>query len=186
MFGRHGNTVPKVGRLLNSVTLIFGRPIAFGPSSSGDSLMKMSNGTIENKQKQFFTLNCVSDQEFQEHLSSIRLYYRNSKCCLMARDLLLRRKMKVNQSNHAGNVIPFQMRSEHGKHRADEARRDSIIRMLDLSKFEQPRPPVENDASTRTNIAAMVLLGLLVFLAAEDFGKLERPNLCVITNQAAF
>jgi hypothetical protein len=107
----------------------------------------------------------------------------DGKHCLMARELLLRRKMKVNQSNHAGNVIPFQMRSEHRKHSADDTRRDSIIRMLDLSKFEQSRPPVENDASMRTNIAAMVLLGLLVFLAAEDFGKLERSNLCVTKSE---
>ena len=137
-------------------------------------------------QKRFFTLNCVSDPEFQERLSAVTPYYPNSKCCLMARELLLRRTMKVNQSNHAGNVIPFQMRSEHDKQRADDARRDSIIRMLDLSKFEQPRPPVENDASMRANIAAMVLLGLLVFLAAEDFGKLEQSNLCAIKSECLY
>ena len=85
--------------------------------------------------------------------------------------------MKVNQPNHTGNVIPFQTRSEDGRGPVDDVRRDNIIRMLDLSKFEQPRP-VENDASMRANIVAMVLLGLLVFIAKEDFSKLERLNLC--------
>jgi hypothetical protein len=91
--------------------------------------------------------------------------------------------MTVNRSTPAGNVIPFQRRSEHGSDRSDDARRDSIIRMLDLSKFEQPRPAVDNDASMRANIAAMVLLGLLVFLAAEDFSKLERSNLCATKSE---
>jgi hypothetical protein len=30
----------------------------------------------------------------------------------------------------------------------------------------------------RSNIAAMVLLGLLVFIASEDFYRLEQSNLC--------
>jgi hypothetical protein len=72
----------------------------------------------------------------------------------------LRRKMKVNQPKHTGNVVSFQTRSERGRIPADDERRDNIIRILDLSKFEQPRPVVENSASMRANIVAMVLLGL--------------------------
>jgi hypothetical protein len=94
--------------------------------------------------------------------------------------------MKVIQPNHAGNVIPFQTRSEHGRDPVDDVRRDNIIRMLDLSKFEQPRPAVENDASMRANIVAMVLLGIFVFIAAEDFCKLERSNLCVVKSECMY
>jgi hypothetical protein len=91
--------------------------------------------------------------------------------------------MKVDQPSHTGNVIPFQTRSEDGSGPVDDVRGDNIIRMLDLSKFEQPRPAVENDANMRANIAAMVLLGLLVFLAKEDFCKLERSNLCAVKSE---
>lgn len=49
--------------------------------------------------------------------------------------------------------------------------------MLDLSKFEHDRHAAESGASMRANIAAMVLLGLLVFIATEDFSKLEQSNL---------
>jgi hypothetical protein len=82
------------------------------------------------------------------------------------------------------NIVPFQTRSEDRRALAAEKRRDNIIRMLDLSKFEKPRPPVENyHASMRANIAALVLLGLLVFIAKEDFGKLERSNLCATRSE---
>ena len=95
--------------------------------------------------------------------------------------------MRADQTFYTRNVIPFQVRSERrGDPVDDAAQRDNIIRMLDLSKFEQPRPPVENDASMRANIAAMVLLGLLVFLAAEDFGKLEQSNLCAIKSECLY
>jgi hypothetical protein len=86
--------------------------------------------------------------------------------------------MKVNQPKRAGNVIAFQTRSNESRDPVDDMRSDNIIRMLDLTKFEQPRSAVENGARMRANIVAMVLLGLLVFLAKEDFGKLERSNLC--------
>ena len=91
--------------------------------------------------------------------------------------------MEVNQPNPTGNVIPFQTRTEDGRGPVDDVRRDNIIRMLDLSKFEQPRPAVEKDASIRANIVAMVLLGFLVFLAKEDFCKLERSNLCAVKSE---
>ena len=94
--------------------------------------------------------------------------------------------MKVNQPNHAGNVVPFQTRSNESRDSVDDMRGDNIIRMLDLSKFEQPRPAVENDASMRANIVAMVLLGIFVFIATEDFCKLERSNLCVVKSQCIY
>jgi hypothetical protein len=94
--------------------------------------------------------------------------------------------MKVNQSKHTGNVIPFQARSEHGSDPAYDAQCNNIIRILDLSKFEQPRPAVDDAASMRANIAAMILLGLLVFLAKEDFCKLERSNLCSIKSECTY
>ena len=86
--------------------------------------------------------------------------------------------MKASQSNHQGNVVPFRTRSGDGRDPVDDVRSDNILRMLDLSKFEHNRPAVENGASMRSNIAAMVLLGLLVFIATEDFSKLEQSNLC--------
>jgi hypothetical protein len=94
--------------------------------------------------------------------------------------------MKVNQPNHAGNVIPFQTRSNDSRDPVDDMRDDNIIRMLDLAKFEQPRPAVENDASMRANIVAMVLLGILVFIATEDFCKLERSHLCVVKSECIY
>jgi cold shock CspA family protein len=94
--------------------------------------------------------------------------------------------MKVDQPKPTGNVISFQTRSGHGTIATDDERRDNIVRILDLSKFEQPRPAVENGASMRTNIVAMVLLGLLVFLAKEDFSKLERSSLCVIRSECLY
>ncbi len=92
--------------------------------------------------------------------------------------------MDVSQPHNTCNVVPFQTRSEDRRVLAVEKRHDNIIRMLDLSKFEKPRPPVENyNANMRANIAALVLLGLLVFIAKEDFGKLERSNLCAIKSE---
>ncbi|WP_035965544.1 hypothetical protein [Bradyrhizobium sp. YR681] len=58
-------------------------------------------------------------------------------------------------------------------------RSGDILRLLDLSKFEQHRRVAGTGASMRANIAAMVLLGLLVFVATEDFSKLEQSNLCL-------
>jgi hypothetical protein len=89
--------------------------------------------------------------------------------------------MRADELNGTSNVVPFQTRSKDGEVSASDRRRDDIIRRLDLSKFERPRQAVENcDASMGANIAALVLLGLLVFLAKEDFCKLERSNLCAI------
>jgi len=89
-----------------------------------------------------------------------------------------RRGMKADQPNHRGNVVPFRRRSRVGRGPVDDVRSDNILRMLDLSKFEQDRPAVGNGTSMRSNIAAMVLLGLLVFIATEDFSRLEQSNLC--------
>ncbi|MDI3564044.1 hypothetical protein [Bradyrhizobium sp. Arg816] len=85
--------------------------------------------------------------------------------------------MKADQPNHRGNVVPFRTRSGGGRDPVDDVRSGDILRMLDLSKFEH-RSAVENRASMRSNIAAMVLLGLLVFIATEDFSRLEQSNLC--------
>jgi hypothetical protein len=95
--------------------------------------------------------------------------------------------MNVNQPKRAGNIIAFQTRSNESRDPVDDMRSDNIIRMLDLSKFEKPRPAAENyDASMRANIVALVLLGLLVFIAKEDFGKLERSNLCAIKSECLY
>ncbi len=72
----------------------------------------------------------------------------------------------------------FERDREAAEIRLIDARSDNILRMLDLSKFEHHRPAVENRPSMRSNIAAMVLLGLLVFIATEDFSRLEQSNLC--------
>jgi hypothetical protein len=58
--------------------------------------------------------------------------------------------------------------------------------MLDLSKFDQPRPTAHSDPSMRANIAAMVLLGLLVFLGSECVYKLERSSLCVTKSECIY
>ena len=86
--------------------------------------------------------------------------------------------MRTNQLSERGKVMPFRKRSGDNSAPADDARSENILRMLDLSKFERNRRAVENDASMRSNIAAIVLLGLLVFIATEDFSKLEQSNLC--------
>ena len=90
----------------------------------------------------------------------------------------MRREMKHSQLSERDNVVPFRKRS--GDHRAplDDARSDDILRMLDLSKFERDRHAAGPGISMRSNIAAMILLGLLVFIAAEDFSRLEQANLC--------
>jgi hypothetical protein len=95
-------------------------------------------------------------------------------------------KMNANKPENTCSVLPFQARQDR-KVLAAENRRDNIILMLDLSKFERPRPAFKNyGAGMRANIAAMVLLGLLVFLAKEDFGKLERSNLCAIKSECLY
>jgi hypothetical protein len=142
-------------------------------SRFGNPISKLFDGRNRN-----ITLNCARDRSFHESLSEVTPYHRSSKRCLIERNGLLRRTMKGNRLNYTGNVIPFQMRSGPGRNPAGDARRDNILRMLDLSKFEQPRPAVEGDASMRANIAAMVLLGLLVFFAKEGFSKLGQTNLC--------
>jgi hypothetical protein len=100
------------------------------------------------------------------------------RCRWVTRELTLRHKMKIAQPNNIGNVVPFQAPSDDDRNPVEDPHRDNIIRMLDLSKFEQRRPDVEDyDASMRVNIAAMVLLGLLVFIAREDFSKLAQSHL---------
>jgi len=86
--------------------------------------------------------------------------------------------MKDNQLSERGNVIPFRKRSD-GRDPVDDAQSENILRMLDLSKFERDRRTVDNGATMRSNIAAIVLLGLLVFIATEDFYRLEQSNLCL-------
>jgi hypothetical protein len=87
--------------------------------------------------------------------------------------------MKPGQKNQTTNVVRLRTRSDGARDPIDGPRGDKILRLLDLSKYEHPRPAVENhNATMRANIAAMVLLGLLIFLAREDFCKLERANLC--------
>jgi hypothetical protein len=94
--------------------------------------------------------------------------------------------MKVNQSKHSGNVIPFQARSERSDDPVYDAPCDNIIRILDLSKFERPRTAVDDAGSMRANIAAMILLGLLVFFAKEEFCKLERSTLCSVKSECIY
>lgn len=87
--------------------------------------------------------------------------------------------MKASQPNHRGNVIPFRKRSEGGRDPVGDVRSDNILRLLDLSKFEQDRHAARRAPNMRENIAAMVLLGLLVFIATEDLSRLEHSNLCL-------
>jgi hypothetical protein len=95
--------------------------------------------------------------------------------------------MKVGQQSNIGSVVPFRTRSSDDGDPVDDLRRDNIIRLLDLSRYEQSRPAAGDcEVSMRANIAAMVLLGLLVFIAKEDFGKLARSNLCVARSECVY
>ena len=94
--------------------------------------------------------------------------------------------MKAHQPDHSGNVVSFQSRMKNGRGPVEGVPPDNIIRLLDLSRYEQPRPTVEHDISMRANIVAMVLLGLLVLLAAEDFYRLERSNLCITRSECIY
>jgi hypothetical protein len=95
-------------------------------------------------------------------------------------------KMNANKPKDTCSVLPFQARQDR-RVLAAEDRRDNILLMLDLSKFERPRPVFKSyGAGMRANIAAMILLGLLVFLAKEDVGKLERSNLCAIKSECLY
>ncbi|WFU79054.1 hypothetical protein QA645_31665 [Bradyrhizobium sp. CIAT3101] len=87
--------------------------------------------------------------------------------------------MRDVQQDFGGNVIPFRKRSGDERTPADDVRSENILRMLDLSKFERDRRNAENGANMRSNIAAIVLLGILVFIATEDFYRLEQSNLCL-------
>jgi hypothetical protein len=92
--------------------------------------------------------------------------------------------MKVYPRNNLGNVVQLRARSEAGGDLADGRGHDHIMRLLDLSKYERPRHAEENyRAKMRANIAAMVFLGLLVFVAAEDFCRLEQTNVCLAHSQ---
>jgi hypothetical protein len=92
--------------------------------------------------------------------------------------------MKVYQPKNIGNVVPLRARSEADGDLADDPGHDNIMRLLDLSKYERPRHAAENyRAGMRANIAAMVFLGLLVFVAAEDFCRLEQSNQCLARSQ---
>jgi hypothetical protein len=87
--------------------------------------------------------------------------------------------MMVCQNNQSADVVPFRKRSDVNRV-AVSPRNDGITCVLDLSKYQHPRPEVENrNANMRVNIAAIMFLGLLVFAAKEDFCKLERSNLCL-------
>jgi hypothetical protein len=88
--------------------------------------------------------------------------------------------MKVGRHSPMTNVPRPQSESSRVSDTDNDPRGDNILRMLDLSKYEQPRPE-EFNASMRANVAAIVFLALLVFFAKEDFRRLERSNLCATT-----
>lgn len=94
--------------------------------------------------------------------------------------------MQVNQTSRTGNVITFKKPSGGCCDRTYDPQRDNILRMLDLTKFEQPRPSIPGGINMRANIAAMVLLGLLVFLGRECIYKLERSNLCMTKSECIY
>ncbi|WP_441234538.1 hypothetical protein [Bradyrhizobium sp. 930_D9_N1_4] len=87
--------------------------------------------------------------------------------------------MKADQPSPRGNVVPFRTRSDTGRDPVDNVRSNTIFRMLDLAKFEQDRRDVGHGANMRSNIAALVLLGLLVFIATEDFSRIAQSNACL-------
>lgn len=98
-----------------------------------------------------------------------------------------RHQMTSDQTNPTTNIVPFRPRSDGATDQRDSARSGHIIRMLDLSKYEQPRPPAQDyHAIMRANIAAIVLLAVLVFIAREDFCRLERASLCFTRSDCVY
>jgi hypothetical protein len=89
-------------------------------------------------------------------------------------------------SDNRGRVLKFRLpkpRVESGRH----AREDSdgnIVRLLDLSKYERPREapeaPDEFKRRMRENIAALIVLGVLVGVAATDLSDIEQRQRCTI------
>ena len=90
------------------------------------------------------------------------------------------------------NVVPFQPRrvgAFAGK-RLPAVSAGNIYKLLSLARYEgrgdrgfQKESPEDFGRRMRANIAAMVLLGLLVFVAKEDFSRLERANLCAVRSE---
>jgi hypothetical protein len=91
--------------------------------------------------------------------------------------------MRANQHNLGGKIIPFRKPSSDRRALPDDGRSETILRMLDLSKFEQDRHAAGRGPRMRSNIAAMILLGLLVLVATEDFSRLEQSNLCLQSSE---
>lgn len=94
--------------------------------------------------------------------------------------------MQANQTSRTRSVIPFKRRSDRGLRQTRDPRGDNILDLLDLAKFERPRPSLPGGINMRANIAAMVLLGLLVFLGRECIYKLERSNLCMAKSECIY
>lgn len=62
---------------------------------------------------------------------------------------------------------------------ADDISGTNVVRLLDLSKYEKPRETTDEfKMRMRENIAALIVLGLLVGIAATDFTDIEQAQRC--------
>jgi hypothetical protein len=82
------------------------------------------------------------------------------------------------QDDSGCKILQFRLRGGADKSSVDKPRRE-IDQMLDLSRYEKPRGCTEDyKARMVENVAAIVLLSVLVALAAFDFIDLEQTQRC--------
>jgi hypothetical protein len=85
-----------------------------------------------------------------------------------------------------GNILEFRPpKARTIRTRQQRKNEINIVRLLDLSKYEKPRAtrrdsPDDYRVRMRENIAALILLGALVGIAATDFTDIEQSQSCPI------
>jgi hypothetical protein len=80
-----------------------------------------------------------------------------------------------------GKVLEFRPPEPETQSRRHSGRvsESDVVQLLDLSKYEKPRQnPDEYKARMTENIAALIVLGLLVGIATTDFSDIEQLQQC--------
>jgi hypothetical protein len=81
-----------------------------------------------------------------------------------------------SNSNDRGKVLTFRPKPNTA----------DIAPLLDLSKYERPRQkPDEFKLRMTENIAALIVLGLLIGIATTDFSDIEQIQQCTTTSPCA-
>jgi hypothetical protein len=77
-----------------------------------------------------------------------------------------------SNSNERGKILTFRPKPNTA----------DVARLLDLSKYERPRQkPDEFKVRMTENVAALIVLGLLIGIAATDFSDIEQLQQCTTT-----